>query len=145
MEFVIKRCRAIPFLFDTHRKGSCQQGKILDFSRRGLLQNSLGEAHIWVSNGWVHLPQQMLNSLKSRTVLFIFLSAPSPCQVPESQQMFLVLQWMPFQAKSPKLISSVRCERTEFAFLTKLHLVAFFPFSFGFLQDIRSCKTPRGC
>lgn len=34
VEFAFKRCRGIPLLFDRHKKGSCQQGKILDFSRR---------------------------------------------------------------------------------------------------------------
>ena len=47
VEFAIKRCRGIPFLFDTHKKGSCQLGRILDFSRRNWERNitdSLGEA-----------------------------------------------------------------------------------------------------
>lgn len=39
VEFAIKRCRGRPFLFDTHRKGSCQLGRILDFSRRSWERN----------------------------------------------------------------------------------------------------------
>lgn len=35
--------------------------------------------------------------------------------------------------------------KTEFAFPTELYLVSFFPFLFGFLGNIQSCKTPRGC
>lgn len=34
VEFAFKRCRGIALLFDRHKKGSCQQGKIFDFSRR---------------------------------------------------------------------------------------------------------------